>query len=101
MARTGGRFLSDPPTQPQTENPDLPRQAGPLIPTRQLATCNQAVRRNSGPAGAVSGPFVTAEAAAIVTAADEIVGVDAGLFPGLFVGRLLCLCRGAHLDAPR
>ena len=66
-----------------------------------VGTGNQAVHRNSGPAGAVSGPFVTAEAAAIVTAADEIVGVDAGLFPGLFVGRLLCLCRGAHLDAPR
>jgi hypothetical protein len=49
----------------------------------------------------VSGPFVTAEAAAIVTAVDEIVGVDAGLFPGLFIGRLLCLCSGTHLDAPR
>ena len=66
-----------------------------------VGTCNQAVRRNSGPAGAVSGPFVTAEAAPIVTAAGEIVGVDAGLFPGLFVGRLLCLCRDAHLDAPQ
>ena len=51
-----------------------------------VGTCNQAVRRNSGPAGAVSGPFVTAEAAAIVTAADEIVGVDAGLFPDFSSG---------------
>ena len=66
-----------------------------------VGTSNQAVRRNSGPAKAVWGPFVTAEAAAIVTAADEIVCVDAGLFPGHFVGPLLCLCRGAHLDAPR
>jgi hypothetical protein len=49
----------------------------------------------------VSGSFVSAEAAAIVTTVDEIVGVDAGLFPRFFIGLLLCLCDGAHLDAPR
>ena len=72
------------PTTNGKSRPTATRRA--LIPARQLGTCNQAVRRNSGPAGAASGPFVTAEAAAIVTAADEIVGVDAGLFPGLLSG---------------
>ena len=51
MARTGGPFLTDPPTQPQTENPDLQATGRASDSNTAVgATGNQAVRRNGSAA---------------------------------------------------